>query len=517
MTVRLAETPTAAPPAERPVGPTYRQSLASRILLLVAAAVGIAVAAAALAVYATVRIQMQTSLDESLVSRAEAAVRSDALPQVTSGAPVPAWALGIGDIRIAFVISDGGLVRADGAPGVPQLGEPERMVALGRSELSVRTLPADDGSLFRVVAVPAVPPVAGRPGYALVLAQSLGPAQDVLDRLGVVLFIVGIVGMIIGGLAGWGVAKNSMMPVRRLTGAAEQVARTDRLDPIAVEGEDEIARLAMSFNQMLAALAASRDRQRRLIADAGHELRTPLTSLRTNLDLLTQLDRSLADGQGADGRIDERQARMRAELLDDVRFQMAELTTLVGDLVELAREEPLQPILEEVDLADVVDRAVARVRRRAPGVVFDVDVDTWPLEGESSALERAVTNLLDNAAKWSPEGGTVTVRGHDGELVVDDQGPGISEADLPHVFERFWRASESRTMPGSGLGLSIVQQAVERHGGGVAALLNEEGGARFVVRLPYTPAEAEAAPEGDEAAEHARRRPVLTRSTRRSK
>ena len=490
---------------DRPAGPTYRQSLASRILLLVAAAVGIAIAAAALAVYATVRIQMQASLDESLVGRAEAAVRSNALPQLTLREQVPAWALGAGDIRIGYLVgSSGQVVGAAGGPSVPKLGEPERMVALGRSDLSVRTLAATDGSLFRVVSVPAAP------GFALVLAQGLAPSQAVLDRLGVVLFIVGVVGMFIGGLAGWGVAKNSMMPVRRLTGAAEQVARTDRLDPIRVEGEDEIARLAISFNQMLAALAASRDRQRRLIADAGHELRTPLTSLRTNLDLLTQLDQSAAQGDGAN-------AQMRAELLDDVRAQMAELTTLVGDLVELAREEPLQPILEEVDLADVVDRAVARVRRRAPGVVFDVDVDVWPLEGEPSALERAVTNLLDNAAKWSPDGGTVTVRGRDGRLVVDDQGPGISPEDLPHVFERFWRASESRTMPGSGLGLSIVQQAIERHGGTVEAGINEDGGARLIVTLPVTLLDLDEEPDDRSSAEPTRRRPVLTRSTRRSK
>ncbi len=226
---------------------------------------------------------------------------------------------------------------------------------------------------------------------------------------------------------------------------------------------------------MLTALAASRDRQRQLVADAGHELRTPLTSLRTNLDLLSQADET---GAG------ELSPESRAELLDDVRAQIEELTTLIGDLVELARDEPLTHVVESVDLAEVVDRALVRVRRRAPGVEFDVDIASWWVVGESGPLERAVTNLLDNAAKWSPADGTVTVRVADGVLTVDDDGTGISERDLPHVFERFYRAEESRSMPGSGLGLSIVRQVVERHAGTVEAERRTSGGTRFTVRLP---------------------------------
>jgi two-component system sensor histidine kinase MprB len=198
-----------------------------------------------------------------------------------------------------------------------------------------------------------------------------------------------------------------------------------------------------------------------------------LTSLRTNLDLLAQADHSGGLPPEA-----------RTELLHDVRAQIEELSTLVGDLVELSRDDPLPHVVEEVDLADVVDRAVARVRRRAPGAAFDVHASSWWVLGESGALERAVTNLLDNAAKWGPVDGTITVRLDGGILTVDDQGPGISPADMPHIFERFYRSKESRALPGSGLGLSIVAQIADRHQGFVEASTAPSGGARITMVLP---------------------------------
>jgi two-component system sensor histidine kinase MprB len=313
-------------------------------------------------------------------------------------------------------------------------------------------------------------------GVALVVAQSLESNEHALSKLGLVMFLFGLAGVIAAALAGWMVARNGLRPVRRLTDAAEDIARTEKLDPIEVQGNDEIARLASAFNSMLAALSASRDRQRQLVADAGHELRTPLTSLRTNLELLSQADRQggLSDAS-------------RAELLDDVRFQIEELTTLIGDLTELAREQPPQVNLEQVDLAEITDRAVQRVRRRAISLAFDVHVEPWWVVGEASALERAVTNLLDNAAKWSPPLGVVTVRLQHGSLLVADQGEGIREEDAPHVFDRFYRSPESRTMPGSGLGLSIVRQVAERHGGTVRVGRSEDGGAAFWFDIPGSP------------------------------
>jgi two-component system sensor histidine kinase MprB len=444
----------------------YRRSLASRVTLLAMMAVGLSVAIVALAAYATVRVQMRETLDESLLGRASAAARSDAL-SVLSAQQIPSWALGAADVRIGFIDADGEInSTVDRGPTV-QLGKPELSVARGESSYSIRTIPTDDG-YYRVVAVPT-----RDPGSALVLAQSLQPTQTTLHKLGIVLLIFGAAGVIGAAFAGWAVARNGLRPVRRLTHAAEDIARTEKLNPISVEGNDEIARLASAFNAMLAALSASRDRQRQLVADAGHELRTPLTSLRTNLDLLMQ-----ADQRGG------LSARSRAELLDDVRAQIEELTTLIGDLVELARDDPLPVAVEAVDLAEITDRAISRVRRRASSLQFDVSTDSWWVMGEPGALERAITNLLDNAAKWSPPLGVVTVTLKDGTLFIADQGHGISEEDLPHVFDRFYRSTESRTLPGSGLGLSIVRQVAERHGGSVRAGRSDDGGAAFWLDIP---------------------------------
>ena len=453
-------------PLGRPEGRWQpRGSLAGRVTLLTTIAVGMAVAFVALGAYVTARVQMQGALDESLRDRARQAASAPLVG--VPGGEVPAWALVASDVRIGLCHADGDTYFPDRMGSTPRLGAPEVAVASGKRESSTRTITVD-GSQYRVVAVPY-------PGdTALVLAQSLEPQQRVLAKLGAVMLLFGLSGVVAAGIAGWGVARNGLRPVRGLTASVEEIARTEDLRPLPVEGDDEIARLASAFNQMLTALAASRDRQRQLVADAGHELRTPLTSLRTNLDLLAQSDAS-PDGLPPEA---------RAELLDDVRAQLEELSTLVGDLVELARDAPSAHVIETLDLTDVVEDAVARVRRRAPGVSFVVRTEPWYVVGEHGALERAVTNLVDNAAKWSPEGGTVRVALLGGVLSVDDEGPGIAEQDLPHVFQRFWRAEESRSMPGSGLGLSIVQQVAVRHSGSVEAGRSPHGGARMVLRLP---------------------------------
>jgi two-component system, OmpR family, sensor histidine kinase MprB len=280
---------------------------------------------------------------------------------------------------------------------------------------------------------------------------------------------------VVAAVAGLLVGRAGLRPVERLTKAAERVGRTGDLSPIEVEGADEIGRLARSFNEMLAAVATSRALQRQLVADAGHELRTPLTSLRTNLDLLAQSDAAGTRGLAAA----EREA-----LLVDVRAQVEELSGLVADLVELARDDRPTASTDEVDLAGVVERAIERVRRRATGVAFDVDLQGWIVLGDTTALERAVTNLLDNAVKWSPPGGHVLVSLAEGRLTVTDDGPGIEDADLPYVFDRFYRSTDARGMPGSGLGLAIVRQAAERHGGSVSAGRAPTAGAQLVLDLP---------------------------------
>ncbi|MCB0895630.1 MAG: HAMP domain-containing histidine kinase [Nocardioides sp.] len=441
----------------------YRRSLASRVTLLTTIAVGVTVAFVALGAYLTVRMQMQATLDDGLVERAQAA--STEMCDATEGTPTPLAVLHAANVWVACVSGNQGVATEE-----PPFPKDDLRSLVDRNDghrQSISTVTGTGGTRWRVVVTSL------DDGRTAILAQSLESQQQVLGRLGLVMLLFGIAGIIAAGMAGWGVARNGLRPVRRLTAAVEEIARTEDLRPLPVEGDDEVARLATAFNQMLAALAASRDRQRQLVADAGHELRTPLTSLRTNLDLLTQ-----ADSAGG------LPAAAKEELLADVRAQLEEMTTLIGDLMELSRDEPLTHVVEEIDLADIVDRTVARVRRRAPGVGFDVATEPWYVVGEQAGVERAVTNLLDNAAKWSPSGGTVTVRLTDGVLVVDDEGHGISEADLPHVFDRFYRSEESRSMPGSGLGLSIVSQVAARHAGTVEAGSSPSGGARLTLWLP---------------------------------
>jgi two-component system, OmpR family, sensor histidine kinase MprB len=449
-----------------------RLSLRARIGILAALAVGLAVATTSVVAFLTVRMQLYERLDTNLLERAEAAVDSP-LAEPDQLARIPAEVLGAADVRIASMQADGSARSALGEVSAPPLGEAEIAVARGMLPRSIRTATLD-GITYRVVAVPT------GTGSALVLAQSTAATEKSLAQLGLVLFLVGVAGIAAAATGGVAIARAGLRPVERLTAAAERVAQTEELVPIEVpaagsRGNDELARLAVSFNAMLVALARSRDRQQQLVADAGHELRTPLTSLRTNLDLLAQ---SLAAGERG------LPPAERDALLADVRAQVEELSGLVQDLVELARDDPPAAAAQPLDLVPVVERAVDRVRRRAPGLDFDTRVESWWVRGDATALDRAVTNLLDNAAKWSPAGGTVTVTLSGGVLRVADQGPGIAPADLPYVFERFYRASSARTLPGSGLGLAIVRQAVQRHGGTVTAEPAPGGGTLVTLWLP---------------------------------
>ena len=447
-------------------------SLRARIGVLAAVAAAGAVILVSVVAFFIVRQNILASLDANLLQRATAAAQSELVdPQQL--ASTPTGALGAGDIRLALLYENGLAQSARGAVTAPPLGEEELAVARGEVASSVRT--ATDGRVqYRVVAVDA------GEGRALVIGQRLDATRAVLTRLGIALPAIGGVGVALAALAGAAVARTGLRPVQELTEATERVAATGELRPMRVDGSDELARLTASFNDMLGALAASQEQQRRLVADAGHELRTPLTSMRTNLELLAAAARPGAPPLPESD---------RAEILDDLQAQISELSTLVGDLVELAREDAPQVVHEPVELTDVVSRALERARRRAGDVEFTATLLPWTLIGDATALERAVLNLLDNAAKWSPPGGTVRVQMRPIDqwsvlLEVADAGPGIAEQDLPRVFDRFYRAPGARTMPGSGLGLSIVRQVAVRHGGAVWAGRAPEGGALLALRLP---------------------------------
>lgn len=446
-------------------------TLRARVSLLVAIAAGFAVAVVSLAAYLTMRTELFHQLDSSLRSRAEAAANLQLDPQ--SILSQPTLLLLTSENKVFFVMADGVVYanQRDQAFAKPLTSGPELRVAQGNSQEELRTLRVD-GIAYRVVAVNSAP------GEALVLARSLSDTTATLDHLGVVLLTVGIAGIVFAAVAGLTVARAGLRPVERLTHTIEHITRTGELTPIDLASDDEIGRLARSFNSMLAALDLSQTRQRQLVADAGHELRTPLTSLRTNLDLLAQSD--AAGEHGLSG-------TERAALIADVRAQIEELSGLVADLVELARDEVGVSNFEDVDFTSVVEHALERARRRGPEVRFEVELHPWTVSGEPNVLERAVTNLLDNAVKWSPPGGRVFVRLHGGRLMVADEGPGIADTDLPHVFDRFYRSARARSMPGSGLGLAIVRQAAQRHGGSVSAGRAATGGALMVFDIPGRP------------------------------
>jgi two-component system, OmpR family, sensor histidine kinase MprB len=446
-----------------------RMSLRTRVTLLAAVCVGSAVALVSLAGYFTVRTSLYDQLDTTLLQRADSL--RDTLANAEQLGGIPPGVFSAADIRVGLL---DGRTGNSAVFGDMEMGPDELAVAQGRRLQSLRTDRARD---LRVAAVPAAP------GAALVVARGLGATRTTLARLGLVFTLVGGAGVLLAAAAGTAVAQGGLRPVQRLTEATERIARTGELQPIAISGDDELARLTGSFNTMLGALAESQERQRRLVADAGHELRTPLTSLRTNLELLAASDRPDAPSLSEQD---------RKEISDDVRAQVEELSTLVGDIVELAREDAPQVVHEPVELTEVVERALARVGRRAPGVHFEVDLMPWSLLGDANALERAVLNLLDNAAKWSPAAATVNVQlaptGRGTAAVqVADAGPGIAEADLPYIFERFYRSSDARTLPGSGLGLAIVAQVAARHGGSVRASHRPEGGMLMTLELPGRP------------------------------
>jgi len=422
-------------------------SLRWRVMLLAMSMVAMVVVLMGLAVYAVVSRALYDDIDNQLQIRARLLIESGLLA-VDPGKAIEGTAYS--DVNAMFVMPGRSIYTANQEGQTLPLGDPEKAVIQGTLRMSLRTV-----NFQRVLAV-HLPS-----GDSLLISKSLDPTGKVIKRLGTILLIVGGLGMAVAAIAGGMVARTGLRPVARLTDAAERVARTDDLRPIPVYGSDELARLTEAFNMMLRALTESRERQARLVTDAGHELRTPLTSLRTNVELLMA---SMAPG--APSIPEDEMAGLRA----DVIAQIEELSTLVGDLVDLSREDAGVTIHEPVDLADVVDRSLERVRRRRNDIDFDVQTVRWQVYGDEATLSRAVLNLLDNAAKWSPPGGRVAVRLQQvdpnyAELVVSDQGPGIPPSERELVFERFYRSTSARSMSGSGLGLAIVKQVVVKHGG----------------------------------------------------
>jgi two-component system sensor histidine kinase MprB len=449
-----------------------RLPLRSRLALLTAAAFAMAIGVAAAACWYITATQLRSSLDSSLTTVDISPGWIQLLEKKCDKTPAKTNASGPPSRITGQLLTKNGNKRCvDYADTAIVVTQADKDVAAGKIHSVLRDGVRDDGTPVRVYTVKT------RGGDIMTIAREISEVSEPLNKLAALLTIVGGCGVLLALGAGLLIARASLAPVHRFTAAVEHIARTEDLKVrIPVEGEDEIARLGRSFNSMTAALESSRDHQQRLIADAGHELRTPLTSLRANVDLLI---RSNQTGRPLP-------PHKRDALLGSLQAQTQELTSLIGDLLELSRPEVAQAAAVPTALHAVVQRALQRAQLRGPGVTFLTDIEPWHVLGDPASLERAVVNLLDNAVKFSPSDGTIEVRLRNGELTVRDHGQGIPAGDLPHVFERFWRSPQARALPGSGLGLSIVAHTVQRAGGQVALLPAHGGGTVPSVRLPGT-------------------------------
>jgi two-component system sensor histidine kinase MprB len=442
-----------------------------RVAIMSAVAVAIAAVGAALLMYFVLQQQLVAQIDQSL-SEAARAARESGPRRGPQGGPQfggdPARIAGRADVFAQSIDAAGKVIRADlNQPDMMLVTATAKNVAATQQEAPPFDVTTTDGTHVRVYAVPI------GSGAALEVARSLTEVDDVLGETRNRLALVALGGVLIAAALGTLVARGALTPVKRLTNIVEQVSRTrDLSQRVTSASPDELGRLAASFNVMLGELEQSIRQQRQLVADASHELRTPLTSLRTNLELLER-------GQPTD-------PVERQQVLGELVGQTERLSTLVSDLIDLARDEQAQLTVEDVDLDQVATEAIAEMRMRYPEVRFELDrtgtsVDV--VRGVHSRILRAVTNLLDNAGKWSPNGGLVEVTVRGNEVTVRDHGPGIAPEDEARVFDRFWRAPAARQLPGSGLGLAIVKDVAETHGGRVTLERPSGGGAFFRLRL----------------------------------
>ncbi|MEU3095027.1 HAMP domain-containing sensor histidine kinase [Streptomyces sp. NPDC006967] len=479
----------------RAAGPVRRfrsLPIRARLSLLVAAAVAFAVAAVSVTCWFIVQGKLYDEIDDDLRSSVITLQREEFGQLTDTCVPEPSDTGTITPRSKQYAQ----LVGADGRVCVLPYSAAAIDVTDGDEEVAAHPDPEEgvfrngtdsDGERVRVLTTAVVIETgplsrAVVQDQAFVVAVPLGNTRSTLNELALLLLLVSGVGVVGSAAAGLAVARAGLRPVDRLTEAVEHVARTEDLGiriPVEDDSEDEIARLSHSFNSMTSALASSRDLQQQLIADAGHELRTPLTSLRTNIELLT---RSEETGRPLP-------AEDRTALLASVKAQMTELAALIGDLQELSRPDtdPHAGRTQIVAWQDAVESALRRARLRGPEVTVTADIHPWYVRAEPAALERAVVNVLDNAVKFSPPGGTVEVRLTGGVLTVRDHGPGVPADELPHVFDRFWRSPGARALPGSGLGLSIVARTVHQAGGEVTLTPADGTGMTATIRLPGAP------------------------------
>jgi two-component system sensor histidine kinase MprB len=457
-------------------------SLRTRLTLAGGGAVFVALAIASLVIFVEVRSKLHDQIDVSLIQSAEGAAtkwnlandpanRAAAKSGSASAAKLKAGGFTRGPLLFGKdasgyfqVIQNVRTVSRGGPPGFVPLVDVDRTVASGHAP------PYFTDVRFAGTAMRLYTMRLGSSSNGVVrTARALTESNATIARVRWLLLALTLGGAFVAGLLGWLAANTVLRPVRALAGAVRAVSATRQLDRrIPVSGRDELASLAGDFNAMLAALDESQQAQQQLIADASHELRTPLTAHRANVELLARTD--LPDGQ-------------RRRVLAAAVRTIGELSTLVGDLIDAARDGRSVDAREPLALDELVAAALERARHTAPELRIESSLEPHAIVGARSRLERALDNVLDNAIKWSPPGGVIEVRLSGGVLVVRDHGPGIAEGDLPHIFDRFYRAAAARALPGSGLGLAIVRQTIEDHGGSVSAANAEPGGALIALRL----------------------------------
>ncbi len=438
-------------------------SLRTQLAVLTSLLVAAAIVTVSLVAYFAAQGRLRSQIDSSLQVRSDAVGDAPGLPSRNGpdddhgggggggsgggGGQVTGDPFANSDTFFQVFNASGAIVRAPSnqQTQIP-IGSDDIAVANGQRGRFLHDVTTSDGLHLRVATNP------GQNGEAVQVARSLADVDASLSGLRRILLAVGGVGVVFAAVLGFIVAQRTLRPIARLTAATEHVTATQEFDaPIDVRSNDEIGRLAASFNEMLAALHESRMQQRQLVADASHELRTPLTSVRTNIEFLIKADELSADE--------------RSDLLRHVRTELEELTKIVGELVDLASEKrPDAASFEDVRLDQLASSVAERAMRRS-GQSIQVTAEPTLVVGNYNLLERAAGNLVENAVKWNAPGASIEVTVAGGVFKVRDHGPGIEERDRPHVFDRFYRSDAARGKPGSGLGLAIVKQIVEAHDG----------------------------------------------------
>ncbi len=442
-------------------------SLRARLAISFAAFAVTAVLVIAITGYMTTARALRVEVDRTLVGYSERLENPDgAFIAALCGIRNPNSGTHAGTIlelpgsRVQCIDSLGARVVSSTSAALP-LKRADRLLARVGGEPKFSSVTAEGGS-YRVLAV------AVHGGGAVQLARSLAEVDSALDTLRLRSVLIGLLVIVAGGAIGWFMAVLITRPLAELTSTAEQIAQTgDLTTEIRTHGNDEVGRLAGAFATMIAALSQSRREQQQLGQDAGHELRTPLTSLRANIDTLarhTNLD-----------------PKTRARVVEDLDSEARELTALTEELLNLVTDTQDEEAAHPCDLVELLERAVERASRRSDHV-FSLTAAPFALDAREGRVLRAVGNLLENAAKFSPSGAAIEVNQSEGVITVRDHGEGFSPSDLPNIFRRFYRSDSARSLPGSGLGLAIVAEVASEHGGTVIAE-NADGGGALVTLI----------------------------------